>query len=63
MLDTVTDRRYSDPMTNAKYSLAELSAANDDSWVWKDDMMTWPDTDHPIAECFAETNTDDCSDD
>jgi hypothetical protein len=43
-------------------TLAEL-ANLDSTWVWKDDMMVWEDREHPIAECFAETNADDCSDD
>jgi hypothetical protein len=51
-------------MTNTLLSLADLAADyHDDSWVWKDDMMVWPDTEHPIVEAFAETNSDDCSDD
>jgi hypothetical protein len=50
-------------MTITHITLAEMANMNDDSWVWKDDMMVWPDGEHPIAEVFAETNMDDCSDD
>jgi hypothetical protein len=50
-------------MTITHLSLAEMANMNDDSWVWKDDMMVWPDNEHPIAEAFAETNSDDLSDD
>jgi len=62
-LDGWTDRCYSKPMTITHLSLAEMTNMNDDSWVWKDDMMVWPDDEHPITEAFAETNMDDCSDD
>jgi hypothetical protein len=62
-LDGSTDRCYTNPMTIMHLSLAELANMNDDAWIWKDDMMVWPDTEHPIAECFSETNSDDCSDD
>ena len=50
-------------MTIMHLSLAELANMNDDSWVWKDDMMVWPEQEHPIVEAFAEMNADDCSDD
>jgi hypothetical protein len=50
-------------MTITHMTLAEMATMNDDSWIWKDDMIVFPENDHPIAECFAETNMDDCSDD
>ena len=50
-------------MTIMHLSLAELANMNDDAWIWKDDMMVWPETEHPIVEAFAEANMDDCSDD
>ena len=49
-------------MTIMHLSLAEL-ANLDVEWIWKDDMMVWPEQEHPITEAFAETNSDDCSDD
>jgi hypothetical protein len=61
-LDGWTDRCYTNPMPINQMTLAEL-ANLDSTWVWKDDMMVWEDREHPIAECFAETNADDCSDD
>lgn len=62
-------------MTIMHLTLAELANAHDDSWFWKDDLITFhpagwdkaettnEDNDHPIAECFAETMQDECSDD
>lgn len=50
-------------MKKNKYlSLADLTM-NDDSWVWKDDMMVWTDREHPIVEAYGETIDDECSDD
>jgi hypothetical protein len=40
-------------MTNTIRTLDDLAfVAADDSWVWKDDMITFPDTDHPICGEF-----------
>jgi hypothetical protein len=49
-------------MTIKHMTLADM-AMNDDAWIWKDDMIVFTETEHPIAECFAETNMDDLSDD
>jgi len=49
-------------MDNKYLSLADLTI-DDDSWVWKDDMMVWSDREHPIVEAFTESNGEDCSND
>ena len=64
--DPLTDQPLTDrmmPMTIMHLSLAELANMNDDAWIWKDDLMVWPEQEHPIVEAFAEMNADDCSDD
>jgi hypothetical protein len=58
----LTDRMM--PMQIKHLSLAEIANThNDDSWIWKDDIMVWPEQEHPIVEAFFEMNADDCSDD
>lgn len=49
--------------TNRNLSLSELP--DDDSWIWKDDMITWPGesllTDEEMIAMWADTIRDELS--
>jgi len=51
--------------TNRNLSLSELP--DGDSWIWKDDMITWPGesllTDEEMIAMWADTIRDDLSND